>query len=235
MRDQDLEDLLSESDKLLDDAMQVKPPEDNCKEPHGGKAVNMQRAKKGASLYDFLDMVAVIVDYAMADMKVKFVTDEEENKIKDPSLDFGNPCISYRVISRKPSNEYKPIIREEIVECDEHNEQRLGTVRGMNFDCIVQFNIFASENRVANKVMETFEELMIAYAGYFMEQGVKQVYFKEQIKDTDYNNFRDTLSVRNIRFYVEIEKLMVIFNRRISDTVVFGDVLENRKNNNKPI
>ena len=224
----DLERLLEEADFIMDDNNFVKEPEDNCKEPHGGTAVNMQRAKKGASLYDFLDMLAIIVDYAMSDMKVKFITDEEENKLKDPEIAFEHPYISYRVISRKPNNEYKPIVREEIIECDEHNEQRLGTVRGIGFDCIVQFNVFASENRVANKVMETFEELMLEYAGYFMEQGVKQVYFKEQIKDTDYNNFRDSLSVRNLRYYVEIEKLMVIFNRRISDIQALGDI----KNNN---
>lgn len=229
-----LEELLQESDFYLDEDKNIidpdKQPEDNCKEPHGGKAVNMQRAKKGASLYDFFDMLALIVDYAMQDMKVKFLTDEDENLLKDPELAFEHPYISYRVISRKPKNEYKPIAREEIVECDEYNEQRLGTVRGIAFDCIVQFNVFASENRLANKVMETFEELMLSYTGYFMEQGVRQVYFKEQITDTDYNNFRDTLSVRNLRYYVEIEKLMVIFNRRISDTKIFGDVKQTTKN-----
>ena len=61
-----------------------------------------------------------------------------------------------------------------------------------------------------------------------MEQGVRQVYFKEQITDTDYNNFRDVLSIRNLRYYVEIEKLMVIFNRRISDTVLYGDIIEDK-------
>lgn len=231
-----LEQLLEEANFILDEnsSQDGQNKEDNCEEPHGGKAVNMQRAKKGASLYDFLDMLAVIVDYAMSDMKVKFITDEDENKLKDPELPFEHPYISYRVISRKPKNEYKPITREEIVEHDEHNEQRLGTIRGMSFDCILQFNIFASENRVANKVMETFEELMISYAGYFMEQGVRQVYFKEQIKDTDYNNFRDSLSVRNLRYYVEIEKLMVIFNRRISDSLLYGDVEQEQQRKINP-
>ena len=72
--------------------------------------------------------------------------------------------------------------------------------------------------------MESFEELMISYAGYFKEQGVRDLYFKEQVTDTDYNNFRETLSVRNIRYYVQIEKLMVIFNRRISDVETFRDI-----------
>ncbi|MGL4877983.1 hypothetical protein [Paraclostridium dentum] len=218
-----LENLLAEKSSLFEE--ESKPAaEDNCEVPHGGTAKKMQRAKRNSSLYDFLDMTARIVDYAMKDQKVEFLTEDQENMITDPEIPVNHPYISYKVISRKPKNEYKPIVREDIVECDEHNEQRFGTVNGQFFDCIVQFNVFASENRVANEVMETFEELMISYAGYFKEQGVVDLYFKEQVTDTDYNNFRETLSVRNIRYYVQIEKLMVIFNRRISDINQFGDI-----------
>lgn len=219
-----LEHLLSEIEDVTA-KKSIPTKTDNCEVPHGGTAVNMQRAKKQASLYDFLDMLALIVDYAMKEHNVKFLTQDDENKLTDPEISFNHPHISYRLISRKPTKEYKPIAREEIVECDEHNEQRYGTVFGQKFDCIVQFNVFASENRVANKVMESFEELMISYAGYFKEQGVRDLYFKEQVTDTDYNNFRETLSVRNIRYYVQIEKLMVIFNRSISDVNAFGDIV----------
>lgn len=219
-----LEYLLNQEDALLNNNNNQKEKEDSCEIPHGGTAVNMQRASKSASLYDFIDMLALIVDYSMKDDKVKFITEDQEHVLTDPEIPFDHPYITFKVISRKPTLEYKPIAREEIVECDEHNEQRLGTVFGQKFDCIIQFNVFASENRVANKVMETFEELIISYAGYFKEQGVRDLYFKEQITDTDYNNFRETLSVRNIRYYVQIEKLMVIFNRRISDVETFRDV-----------
>lgn len=224
-----LEFLLKEKEQVQQAAIEMQMPtrEDNCKIPHGGTAVNMQRARKQASLYDFLDMLALITDYALKDYNVEFITEDQEHIITDPEIEFNHPYISYRLISRKPTKEYKPIAREEIVECDEHNDQRYGTVYGQNFDCIVQFNIFASENRVANKVMESFEELMISYAGYFKEQGVRDLHFREQVTDKDYNNFRETLSVRNIRYYVQIEKLMVIFNRSISDVHAFGDVIEN--------
>lgn len=214
-------DILNKEDKLIQ-------REDNCEVLHGGTAVNMQRAKKNSSLYDFFDMLALIVDYSMKDLKVEFLTNEQENILTDPEITFNDPKISYKVISRRPKNEYKPIAREEIVECDEHNEQRFGMVYGQFFDCIVQFNVFASENRTANKVMETFEELMLSYAGYFKEQGVVDLYFKEQVTDSEYNNFRETLSVRNIRYYVQIEKLMVIFNRRISDINVYGESVKNK-------
>lgn len=225
-----LEYLLNETDLLMKKANEEAPKEDNCEIPHGGTAVNMQRALKSASLYDFIDMLALIVDYSMKDSKVQLLTDDNENVITDPEIPFEHPCITFKVISRKPHKEYKPIAREEIVECDEHNQQRLGTVFGQKFDCILQFNIFASENRVANKVMETFEELIISYAGYFKEQGVRDLYFKEQVTDMEYNNFRESLSVRNIRYYVQIEKLMVIFNRRISDVETFGDIEKQKTN-----
>ena len=222
----ELEKLLNEINDINNE--QTASAEDNCEVAHGGTAVNMQRAKKQASLYDFLDMLALVVDYTMKDQNVKFLTEDQEHILTDPEIAFDHPYITFKVISRRPTKEYKPIAREDIVECDEYNKQRFGTVFGQKFDCIIQFNVFASENRVANKVMETFEELIISYAGYFKEQGVRDLYFKEQITDADYNNFRETLSVRNLRYYVQIEKLMVIFNRRISDIQALGDI----KNNN---
>ena len=225
-----LEDLLRSQEEIIEIVSAPEKKEDNCKVPHGGTAKNMQRANKNASLYDFLDMVALIVDHAMEDYDVEFLTDEQQAKLKDPEIPINKAYISYRVRSRVPKNEYKPIVREEIVECDELNEQRKGQIYGQFFDCIVQFNIFAAENKLANQVMEKFEELMIAYAGYFKKQGVRELYFKEQITDSEYNNFRETLSVRNIRYYVQIEKLTVIFNRRIDDIKLVGDTVETKNN-----
>ena len=82
---QDLEKMLQEVDEL-DLLTPTIQKEDNCLYPHGGTAVNMQRAENNASLYDFLDMVANIVDYAMEDYKVEFISDEQENIIKDPEI-----------------------------------------------------------------------------------------------------------------------------------------------------
>ena len=146
----------------------------------------------------------------------------------DPEVVFNNPHITYKVISRKPKNEYKPIAREEIIECDENGEQRPGLVYGQFFDCVVQFNILAGENRLANQVMEKFEELMIAHAGYFKQKGVSDFYFKEQVTDNEYNNFRETLSIRNITYYVQIEKLTVIFNRKINNIETAGEAVQTK-------
>ena len=223
---QDLESLLQEVESINVLKPSEEKKEDNCVIPHGGTAKEMQRADKNASLYDFLDMIANVVEYSMSDYNVRFSTDEEQNILKDPEIVVDRPHITYRVISRKPKNEYKPIIREEVVECDEYGEQRPGVIYGQFFDCIIQFNIFAGENRLANQVMEKFEELMIAHAGFFKQKGVSDFYFREQLTDSEYNNFRETLSVRNIRYYVQIEKLTVIFNRKVNDIKTVGDTVE---------
>ena len=67
---------------------------------------------------------------------------------------------------------------------------------------------------------------MIAHAGFFKQKGVSDFYFREQLTDSEYNNFRETLSVRNIRYYVQIEKLTVIFNRKVNDIRTVGDTVE---------
>lgn len=227
---EDLESMLNTLDNMngLEDTV---PKEDNCKFPHGGTAKKMQRADKNASLTDCIRMIGTIVDYDMKKDDVVFTNDEHQIKITDPEIPVNHPYVSYKVISRKPSNEYKPIVREETNECDEYNEQRGGTVFGQFFDCVVQFNIFATESVIADKLMDDFEELILNYTGFLKKEGVSEIYFKEQVTDSEYNNFRETLSVRNLRYYVKIEKLRVIFNRRLDDIEIYGDTVEKNKNN----
>lgn len=208
-----------------------KKKNDDYKYPCGGTAKDMLRADKNASLTDCIRMIGTIVDYDMKVNDVKFINDEYQIKLTDPEIPINNPYISYKVISRKPSNEYKPIIREEANECDKYNQQRGGSIYGQFFDCIVQFNIYANESILADKIMDDFEELILNYTGYLKKEGVSEIYFKEQVTDNEYNNFRETLSVRNLRYYVKIEKLRVIFNRRLDDIEIYGDTVEKNKNN----
>lgn len=188
-----------------------------------GTAKNMLRADKSASLADFIEMVSLIVEYALEDVDVDFIPDENKKNFTDPDVAFNKPVITYKVIHRKPKNELKPMPREEIIEnCD--GQERVGMVYGIRYDCQVQFNIFASEYKLANKVMDKFEELMISYAGYIKQNGVVDFFFTDQFTDSEYNTFRETMSVRNLEYYVEIEKLVVIFNEKVKDVLMFGDV-----------
>lgn len=188
-----------------------------------GTAKKMLRADKSASLADFIEMVGLIVEHALEDVKVDFMPDENQKNFIDPDVAFNRPVITYKIIHRKPKNELKPMPREEVIEnCD--GQDRVGMVYGIRYDCQVQFNIFASEYKLANKVMDKFEELMLSYAGYIKQNGVVDFFFTDQYTDSEYNTFRETMSVRNLEYYVEIEKLVVIFNEKVKDVLMFGDV-----------
>ena len=88
---------------------------------------------------------------------------------------------------------------------------------------------FGLETGETDNYIEKFEEIILTYTGYLKEQGVRELYFKEETTDSEYNNFRETLSVRNLNYYVQIEKLTVIFNHRIDDILISGDTVETKK------
>lgn len=183
-----------------------------------------QKASKSASLNDFIKMVDKLVTLAMP--SVKFVPEEEKVLTTDAMKDFNSPVITYKLISREPKEELKPRVREVISEEDELNESRLGQVFGQKFKCLVEFNIIASVYTEAEEVMEKFEDLIITYAGFLKKNGVSEILFNKQITDDYYTKYRETLSIRNLIYYVEIEKLTVIFKEKIKDIEILAQKKE---------
>lgn len=184
------------------------------KEPH--------KADKSASLDDFIRMVGKIVSIALKDKNVEFIFDEGKRLTADPETKLDYPYITYKVIERVPKGEIKPRERESIIleETDAKGDARQGRVYGQKFQCLVQFNIIASEYKLANEVMSTFEDLILSYTHYFKKNGVAELFFKKHLTDEDYDIYRQNVSIRNLRYYVEVEKLHVIFDSNIDGILV---------------
>lgn len=174
-----------------------------------------QTADKSASMGDFIAMVDKLVTIVMPN--VDFIPEEGKVLSMDAMKDFDRPKISYKVKSRKPKNELKPRVRQSVEPNGKNGEDRLGVVCGQKFSCTIQFNVFASVYKEAEAVMEEFEELIFSYTGFFKKNGVAELLFKEQVTDNFYERLRETLSVRNLIYYVEIEKLTVIFKEKIKE------------------
>lgn len=173
------------------------------------------KADKSATLFDFIKMVDKIITLTMEDLNVKFIPDEGKGIYlgTDQSLNF--PMMTYKLIERKPKGELKPRYREEFKEVDLDGHTRIGEIYGQKFKCHIQFNIFASVYTTAEQVMERFEEAITTYTGFFKKNGVGEVLFDKQLTDETYEMARQSLSIRNIRYYVEIEKLTVIMRESI--------------------
>ena len=176
------------------------------------------KADGNASLEDFIAMVKNIVVKAMKKDNVEFLSDEGSTKLLEPSYEIDHPVIFYSVILREPrKTEPKPKIREDGVErnADGSIARRL-TVYGQVFDCIVQFNIAASDYHIANKVMNVFEDAMFKYTGHFKKNGVNDIFFLKQYTDQNLDQYRQKMSVRSLVYRISIEKIHVVYDTTIA-------------------
>ncbi len=178
-----------------------------------------QTAYKTANLQDFIQMVSKVTSMALKDKEVEFVPDEGKRIIIDPSEKIDHPYITYKIIDRRPKAELKPRERESLIQEDVYKDKegRQGRIYGQKFKCIIQFNIIASEYSEADVVMNTFEELILAYTHYFKKNGVAELLFEKHFTDENFDIFRQNISVRSLQYYVEVEKLTVLFDTEIED------------------
>lgn len=228
MAKETIEELLLRASGENSVAINDKPTQETIKQQGQiHKANNMLMAEKSASLEDFIEMVSKLCCLVMEDLpyKVEFVPDENSYALSNPDIQLEGVYITYKVISRTPRREIKPMQREEIEQSSNKQEDaRPGTIYGQKFSCEVQFNIFASEYSIANEVMKMFENMIFSFTGYMKQNGIENILFKNQLTDTDYDIFRKTISVRNLRYRVETENLMVIFSDKIQSVITKGSL-----------
>lgn len=191
------------------------------------------KANKGATLYDLIEMISMLVTKSMKKDNVTFYPDEGGRPINDISVAIEHPMIYYKIISREPKDELKPRSREDIVEITDKDsgEKRMGRIWGARQKCVVQFDILACDYKQADKTMNDFEDLIFNYTGYLKENGVAEIIFKKHFTDTNYDIFRQSISVRSLQYYVEIEKHIVEFFSTINGVLI--EQVDNNSINSK--
>lgn len=185
--------------------------------------IHKQQADKNCDLDDLFAMINKLVTKALKSDNVEFNPNEGARFIVDQQVAINHPIIQFDVISYEPKFELKPrLLNEFMEESDDKNEKwrRHGQVYSQRFKSVIQFNIIGSDYITANKVMRDFEELMFRYAGYFKQQGVAEIYFKSRFSDKNYDYYRQNLSVRNLQYYVEIERNYVSYDTDISGVLI---------------
>lgn len=194
-------------------------------------APGLQKANGNASLLDFLDMVSLIITNTMDDMHVECMPDEKAYVTKDDPVEaINHPIVTFKVNDRRHKENfgYKPKLIESIQDID--STGRTAFVYSERYTSLVQFNIMASEYRIAWKVMDRIEDALLSYAETIRGNGIVEYYFNRQYTDKYYDTFRNTLTVLNLEYCVETEKIRVIFKENIKDIIDNGgDVID--KNN----
>lgn len=177
---------------------------------------------KNATAFDFIKMIEKVINNILPE--VIFTSDDERSKFLSPQEQINVPIITFKVKNRKPFKELKPMQRCEIRESTDTDEnERLGSLYVQRFKCILQFNIFASGYITAEQVMTIFEEAMLKYAYIFKKYGVQEFYFQEQFEDSYYDTYRQWACVRNLTYYVLLEKQSVDFEEVIKKITIHGE------------
>jgi hypothetical protein len=175
------------------------------------------KAADNATLDDFIKMLVEICSKALKPWQAELNPDEGA-VLKDDDKTLNNPVILYEVINRVPKLERKPRQLEDIVESTgPDGRHRFGRTWSQRFSCVIQFNIIASDYSTANKVMDTLEDTIFTYTGYFKSKGVAELIFKRHFTDKNYDRYRQWLSVRSLQYDIEIEKLTTVFDTTIED------------------
>jgi hypothetical protein len=122
---------------------------------------------------------------------------------------------------------YKPKLVESVLDAATGKTLFVYTER---FSSKVQFNIMASEYRIAWNIMDRIEDALLSYAETIRGNGIVEYYFNRQYQDEYYDTFRNTLTVLNIEYCVETEKIRVIFKENIKDITTNDDHLNDKIN-----
>ena len=147
-------------------------------------APGLQKANGNASLLDFLDMVSLIITNTMDDMHVECMPDEKAYVTKDDPVEaINHPIVTFKVNDRRHKENfgYKPKLIESIQDID--STGRTAFVYSERYTSLVQFNIMASEYRIAWKVMDRIEDALLSYAETIRGNGIVEYYFDRQYTD----------------------------------------------------
>lgn len=179
----------------------------------------LMRANGNASLLDFFDMVSLIITNTLDDLHVDCMPDEKAYVLtNDPVEAINHPIVTFKVNERvhKDGYSYKPKLIETVTE---HESGKTAFIYSERYTSKVQFNIMASEYRLAWTIMERIEDVLLSYAETIKGNGIVEYYFNKQYYDKYYDTFRNTLTVLNLEYCVETEKLRVIFKENIKDII----------------
>lgn len=194
---------LQKQRELIDKALHQSPVQ---------RQIRTQRSRKGATIRDFIDMLADLTKKVLRKHEVTFDPDEGHTP-NDVDKKLGHPYILYKVTSREPKLERK----QRLLDTVEAEDGRHGEIWAQDFTCKIQFTIMAGNYTEADTIMDEFEDLLFKYTGYFKENGVQELLFEKQYTDQNYDSYRQSASVRSLVYRVDIQKFYTTFVNRLQD------------------
>lgn len=161
----------------------------------------------------FFNIAKLLIEDSQKREAIKdIVTLTEEYPPEDIS-DYGDEVITFRVIERKPGmmdakGTGRPQ-RKATYSYEERNPKqpnKVITVESRPVDHVIEFNCWASSNKLANKRAIWLEKLFINSAFVFESKGAERFFFKERLSDMYQTTNGQRLFSRPLRFFLRFRE-----------------------------
>lgn len=178
-----------------------------------------QTATRTANFDEFTDMIHALLKSAWGDDWGTF-TEAFPNGVDPQNVKF--PVITYMLKEKRPATigkgdvrEIKPRFRQEVINEPDSGEPRVVNIFAQLFDCDVVFEVWEENNKKVTELADRFEDFMMVYKGFFMENGVAQIIFQTMNNESENYKFREDIVCRKFVYLVRLEKQAV----ELSDTI----------------
>lgn len=139
------------------------------------------------------------------------------------------PTITWKVFRREPGSlgekpfgprtMKKPRIMERAVQ-SETNPDFLVAIYEMDYDNILQFDIFSETNEECEDMAVWFEDTMIMFLSYFQELGFKKVFFYRRFVDEHVDRMATGLNSRSLHYYVRTNRYFQTESAKLKEIYV---------------
>lgn len=118
------------------------------------------------------------------------------------------PIVIYEVLSRTPSIEIKPRIREIVPDITDsrYKVEIWGQIKHNE----VLFACHAKRAKRAEEIIEEIEDIIELNKGYFKENGIIEILYGGRIRDDKITKWRDDLYRKGVSFSITTEKIFPI-------------------------
>lgn len=176
--------------------------------------MNRQTANRSATFDEFTTMMQALLKAAWGKdwgtFCEAFPNGTDPQTVKFPVITYMLKAKTPGTIGKGETREIKPRYREFQVNDEEFGGPRLMNVFAQVFDCEVVFECWEENNAKVGVLAERFEDFMMTYRGYFMENGVGQIIFQTMNNNSDNASFKDGIVCRKFSYLVRLEKHVVV-------------------------
>lgn len=163
------------------------------------------------SYREFIDAVYVLLQTVWGEEWGTFVMARPTHSDAE---NVSMPQITYNLLKRQPGivgkevREIKPRHRETVQGVSSlTGEPTAVNIKGQIMDCIVEFAVYAQNNKEALEWTDRFKEVMSTYKGVLMEKGLQNMWYLEDTDRNENENLKDKVSSRQVVYQVRIEEV----------------------------